>query len=539
MAQNEDSQGRAGLSHVQFRQTLPIGAVLLAAFLANFDTRLTSIGLADLRGAFSMSFDQGAWFSTATIGSQILVAPIGGWLFMAFGLRRVLGYPSLIFAVVSFAIPFSHDYPTLMALSAIHGALLGTFVPAALMVAFKTLPTKWWALIVAIYSIRVGFAVDTSPSAIGLFVQDLGWQWIYWLGAVAAPLMALLVFLGSPSTPANRDVVKDADWGGMLLLGVGTAMVYAGLDQGNRLDWFRSGEVTSLLIVGGVLVLGFLVNEVVVRKPWAQINVLYVRNVALPLFGVLVYALAGVSNSSLIPNFLGNVALLRPEQYGPMMLVYGALPMFVFVPLSMFVARHADPRWVLLLGFSAFAVANLMGTQVTHVWAPENFIPIVLLLSFAHAFLLFPILLVAISSLDLTKIAAFVAYVQLYRLIGAEVGAALMTTWLRIREQIHSFYLGQHVVSGRADVTQMLDQLSAGLAARSGSSASARATATLASLMHREANVLSYADGFWFTFYIAVFGIALVATIGKLPAGPFTPVPLSIPKFLKLEARRT
>src|SRR6202012_3288237 len=100
-------------------------AVLLGAFLSNFDSRLTSVGLPDLRGAFSLSFDEGAWFSTATIGSQIFIAPSVAWLATAFGLRRVLGIPSLIFAVVSLIIPFVHDYTTLLVLAIVHGMLLG------------------------------------------------------------------------------------------------------------------------------------------------------------------------------------------------------------------------------------------------------------------------------------------------------------------------------------------------------------------------------------------------------------------------------
>ena len=53
-------------------------AVLLGAFLGNFDSRLTSVGLPDLRGAFSLGFDEGAWLSTASIGSQIFIAPASG-----------------------------------------------------------------------------------------------------------------------------------------------------------------------------------------------------------------------------------------------------------------------------------------------------------------------------------------------------------------------------------------------------------------------------------------------------------------------------
>ena len=231
-----------------------VGAVLLGSFLANFDSRLTSVGLPDLRGAFSLGFDEGAWLSTAAIGSQIFIAPAVAWLATVFGLRRVLGIPSLVYALVSLVIPFVRDYPTLIALSIVHGMLLGTFVPATLMIIFRNLPIRWWLPAIAIYSIRVGFALDTSTSLVGFYVDHLGWQWLYWQGAVIAPLMGLMVYLGTPHEPVNREVLRDADWGGMLLLGTGLSMVYAGLDQGNRLDWLGSGTVVALLIGGGLLV---------------------------------------------------------------------------------------------------------------------------------------------------------------------------------------------------------------------------------------------------------------------------------------------
>src|SRR3954463_13385255 len=210
-----------------------VGAVLLGAFLANFDSRLTSVGLPDLRGAFSLGFDEGAWLSTAGIGSQILIAPAVAWLATVFGLRRILGIPSLIYAVISAVIPFVRDYATLIALSIVHGMLLGTFVPATLMIILRNLPIKWWLPAISIYSIRVGFALDTSTTLVGFYVDHLGWQWLYWQSVILAPLMALMVYLGAPRGPGNRAVLQDADWGGMLLLGTGVSMIYAGLDQGN------------------------------------------------------------------------------------------------------------------------------------------------------------------------------------------------------------------------------------------------------------------------------------------------------------------
>jgi MFS transporter, DHA2 family, multidrug resistance protein len=533
MAESSDT-GRGPLSRggIAPQPLFAVGAVLLGSFLANFDSRLTSVGLPDLRGAFSLGFDEGAWLSTSSIGSQIFIAPAVAWLATAFGLRRVLGIPSLVYALISFVVPFVRDYPTLIALSIAHGLLLGTFVPATLMIVFRNLPMRWWIPAIAIYSIRVGFALDTGTSLVGCYVDHWGWQWLYWQGVVIAPLMGLMVYLGTPREPVNREVLADADWGGMLLFGTGISMIYAGLDQGNRLDWLESGTVAALLIGGGLLCAAFVLNELLVRRPWAHVNVLFNRNVGLSLVVILLYTLTSLSNSSLVPNFLATVGLLRPEQTGVLLLTYGALPMFVLVPVSIFLLRHFDPRGVLIIGLSAFAAANLLGTQLTHDWALGDFVTIAVLQSIGQAFTLLPIIIIALSNSDFTRATAFAAYIQVMRLGGAEIGVALMGTWLRVREQVHSNFLGQHLESGSADVTRILRQLSDSFASHGAATAPARALGTLSALVQRESNVLAYLDGFWLTFWLAMIALGFVALITRAPPGPFTPVPFGAAQAL-------
>src|SRR6202795_4941570 len=402
-AGRDDGHGPLSRGGIAPQPLFAVGAVLLGSFLANFDSRLTSVGLPDLRGAFSLGFDEGAWLSTASIGSQIFIAPAVAWLATAFGLRRVLGIPSLVYALISLVVPFVRDYTTLIALGIVHGMLLGTFVPATLMIIFRNLPIKWWLPAIAIYSIRVGFALDSGTSPVGFYVDHLGWQWLYWQSVVIAPLMGLMVYLGTPYEPVNKEVLADADWGGILLLGTGVSMVYAGLDQGNRLDWLESGTVAALLIGGAALCVVFLINEMIVRRPWAHVNVLFSRNVGLSLIVILLYTLTSLSNSSLLPNFLAVVGQLRPEQTGVLLVLYGAAPMSVLVPVSIFLLRHLDARFVLIIVLSAFAAANLLGTQLTHDWALGDFIMIALLQSLGQAFSLLPVILIALSNSDPTR----------------------------------------------------------------------------------------------------------------------------------------
>jgi DHA2 family multidrug resistance protein len=530
MAENDVDRGPVSRGGIAPQPLFAVGAVLLGSFLANFDSRLTTVGLADLRGAFSLGFDEGAWLSTAGIGSQIFIAPAVAWLATVFGMRRVLGIPSLVYAFISLIIPFVHDFSTLIALSIVHGMLLGTFVPATLMIILRNLPIRWWLPAISIYAIRVGFALDTSSSLVGFYVDHLGWQWIYWQSVLIAPLMGLMVYLGTPNDPVNRDLLRHADWGGMLLLGAGVAMIYAGLDQGNRLDWLESGTVMALLIGGGILFLGFMINETLVRQPWAHFNVLFSRNVGLSLVAILLYTLTSLSNSSLVPNFLSVVASMRPEQSGVLLLTYGALPFFVLVPISIYLLRHFDARTVVVLGFSAFAAANLWGTQLSHDWAREDFVGVVLLQSVGQAFTLLPIIILVLSNVDPSRATTIAAYIQIMRLGGAEIGVALMSTWLRVREQIHSNYLGLHIQNGTFDVTRMLKQLGDYFASHGAGAAPARALGTLSAQVQREANVLAYIDGFWLCFWLAMAALFCVALITRAPPGPFTPAPFGFAK---------
>ncbi|EPE95177.1 transport protein permease [Rhizobium grahamii] len=158
----------------------------------------------------------------------------------------------------------------------------------------------------------------------------------------------------------------------------GLALIYAGLDQGKRLDWFGSGTVTALLAGGAALVVCFLINEAVVAEPWASPTVLMSRNVLLGVATLITYMITNLSNTMLVPTFLTAVAGLRPEQMGSLLLVYTALPICVVVLVAIYLLRRIDARFVMILGLTSFAIAAWMGTRVTGAWSLDDFIPIAL-----------------------------------------------------------------------------------------------------------------------------------------------------------------
>lgn len=504
---------------------LGVAAVLLGCFIAGFHTRLFGIGLADLRGAMGLEPDQGAWLSTAALAPQILVAPAITWLVTVFGLRRVLVGPALAYALLSLLIPLVRNYPTLLVLHGLHGALLGAFVPAALMVIFRNMPQRLWTAGIALYVFRAGFTLNSGIGLTGLYAAQFGWQWIYWQDVLLAPLMAWLAWRGAPRVAIDRILLAQADWGGMLLFGSGLAMLYVALDQGNRLDWTGSGTILALLIGGTVLLASFAVNEAFVPYPWASLRVVASRNIALMLVLGFCFSLLSMSNGLLVPNFLIVVRHLRPEQAGWPLLFGTALPMILLVPLALLAARHLDARLMLMLGLTGFAIAAWLGARLTRDWAGPDFLPVALLQAFGQSFTFLALILYGLGNTKPAQATAFVAYIQVVRLLGIEFGQSLLGTFLRVREQVQSSHLGLNLTGGSHLANDALARLGGHFAADGAAAAQARALGTLAATVQREAFTLAHIDAFQLSFWVAVGALLLVACMGAPPPGPFAPVP--------------
>jgi DHA2 family multidrug resistance protein len=125
------------------RPVLGVLAVLLGAVISTLNVRITSAGLADIRGALGLVFDAGSWVGTVFSAAQMVVTPAAAWMSAVLSTRRVLLWTGAIFAVASLFPPFIHDYDALIALQLVRGLAVGAFIPAALGFILRSLAPQW------------------------------------------------------------------------------------------------------------------------------------------------------------------------------------------------------------------------------------------------------------------------------------------------------------------------------------------------------------------------------------------------------------
>jgi MFS transporter, DHA2 family, multidrug resistance protein len=499
-------------------------AVMVGAFISTLNVRITTQGLADIRGALGLGFDEGSWVSTIFSAAQMVVTPAAAWLSTVLGTRRVLLWTGAIFAAASLPPPLLHDYDALIALQFVRGLAVGAFIPAALGFILRSLAPQWWIWGIAAYAFRFVFSQNIGGAIEGWYSETGHWEWIFWQNAALTPVMMLLAAVAMRHRPVDRELLRRTDWAGIVYAGVGFGLVYAGLDQGNRLDWLNSGVVTGLSLAGGLLVVAFVVHEARAEYPLIPLRVLVQPNIAVPALLISIYGFGTTATSFVLPDYLTRVQGLRALQIGDA-LNWIALPQFVLVPLVVLLLKRIDARVLVVFGFAMIAIGSWIDTGLTHDWIGGDFLVSQLIEAVGLAFAITALITFGVANITPPQAAAIAATIQIARLFGNEIGSASIQTFVRVREQVYSNLIGLHLVTGLPATEQATAQVAAPFGSRTigiGDPA-AQGAGVLAGFVRREAYVLAYTDAFWLIAWVSLLGILLILLLRPPPPNPLIP----------------
>jgi MFS transporter, DHA2 family, multidrug resistance protein len=452
---------------------LGIVGVILGAGIVTISGRLLTLGLADLKGNVGIGFDKGAWIPSAFNVALMFIGPFSVYLGGLLGPRKVLLYSAAVFTVISAFLPLVHNYGLMVGLLVVAGLTSGTFYPLTLTFALKNIPLRYLALVIALYATCIEGAVNFAPSIYGFCRNDLSWQWMFWIPALVTPVMMACIYFGIPASPKPQSKKQPPSFVGFFYMSAGFALVFAALDQGQRLDWWRSGTFNALLACGTFLLLSSLSRHM--RSPNFLVDLPYLREWNTILLGVALFAFrfALLATIIIIPQSL-SVRGLDAQQYGPSVLWIAICELFLAFIGALLLSKGFDSRLLMATGFAAMAFACLLNANFTSAWAPENYFRSELLMSVGQSFaivgLVASLVLQGAFSGGLSapqRALTFAAFYHTVRLFGGQVGVAFMGHFIADREKPHSNLLGLHVQSGSWLTDANLHGLTAGLAAKS------------------------------------------------------------------------
>ncbi|HEX3573850.1 MAG TPA: MFS transporter [Rhodopila sp.] len=512
------------LSSNSLRPYVGIFGVLLGSIIATLASRVTTFGLADLRGGLHAGFDEGAWITTAFGIGQMISGVISPYLGAIFGVRRMLLIGITLMFVASLLGPLSPNLHAFMAMQVLGGIGSGTFIPLTISFIIRSLPANLVIYGVSLYAMNSELSQNVAASLEGWYSDNWSWRWIEWQYCAMLPLMFISIGFGVPRETINTGLLRDLDWPGLAYAMMGLGLLYAGLDQGNRLGWSNNGMIVGLLLAGGLMTLVFVIREHVAKRPFLNLGRLLSGNILLLLLLLSGFRFIILSTAYIIPNYLQVVQNFRELQVGSVLL-WIALPQLVIAfPLAALL-RRVDGRGILALGSALIGIACWMATGLTSEWATVDFLPSQILQAIGQSFALTALLVLVIRSINPADALAIGCLLQISRLFGGENGTAFMQTFVRVREQVHSNLVGLHVDGSSGLTIDRLAAYSGAVAAHTADlgQAAGRAAKLLATTVAQQASVLAYIDGFTAAGAGAFVCMLLVALMHRPPPSPFWP----------------
>src|SRR3984957_14691263 len=175
-----------------------IFGVLLGSVMGVLGSRVTTFGLADLRGGLHAGFDEGAWITTSFGVGQMLVGVASPYLGAVFGVRRGLLLGILLFFLSSLLAPLSPNLHGFLAIGFLGGIGSGTFIPLTISYIVRSMPARLVVYGVAIYAMNSELSQNVGASLEGWYTDHWSWHWIDWQYCLMLPVMFACIAYGGP-----------------------------------------------------------------------------------------------------------------------------------------------------------------------------------------------------------------------------------------------------------------------------------------------------------------------------------------------------
>ena len=506
---------------------LGILGVLLGALIATFLGRLLSVGAGDLRGALHLDFDDASWITTSYNMGLMFIGPFSVFVGGLLGPRRVLLACAAAFTILIFFLPFvATNFALLIALLAVAGLTAGTFYPLTLSFILRSLPKQYLLYGIAAYAVDAVFTTHIAHSYESWVMIHLSWRWLFWTSVVLTVPMMLLINFGMAQQPLPQPKPGQPrpSWVGFFYFSAGLALLYGALDQGERLDWWRSGTFVAMVATGSFLVIACAVRRFLQPNPLVKLPFLRRKNTMLLAVVLFFFRFLLLATVVVLPSYLTSVQGYSAEQVGPVLL-WLAIPQFLAGLLAVYLLERVDARILLAFGLALCGVGCVMNATLSPDWAGSSFRMTQLLLALGEGFvlngLLGSIVLDLLNSQSLDKgleVLTFAGFMQTVRLLGGELGTSFMLFFLPHREQFHSNMLGLGIQSGSTAAYERLQGLNAGMQAQATTPdvAMARAAELLGLTVRRQAFTLAISDCFFLIALACVVCLFVVACIGSL-----------------------
>jgi EmrB/QacA subfamily drug resistance transporter len=225
--------------------------LMLSIFLASVESTIVATAMPTIVSQIG-GIESFSWAFAAYMVASTTMVPLFGKLSDIYGRRSVFLAAMAIFLVGSWLCGIATSMPQLIGYRAIQGLGAGGLLPLVFTIIGDLFTLEQRSKMQGVFSGVWGVSAVVGPLLGGFLVDQVAWQWIFWLnlplGLVAAALVGM-AWVDRPRTVTTRPII---DWAGAGLLTITVVLLLlALLEINNPIGW--SLLAGALLAAGGLV----------------------------------------------------------------------------------------------------------------------------------------------------------------------------------------------------------------------------------------------------------------------------------------------
>jgi len=489
------------------RRLLTFVAMVFGMFMALLDIQIVSASLAEIQAGVNASAREITWVQTAYLIAEVVMIPMSGYVSRALSTRWMFAISAGGFTLMSLMCAMSNSIGELIVWRALQGFLGGGMIPTVFAASYTVFPANKRGLIAPIIGLVATLAPTIGPTVGGYLTDLYSWHWLFLVNIIPGIAVTIAAVNLIDFDEPEWILLRKFDWLGFCLMAGFLGSLEYVLEEGAANDWFQYAPIRTMSVVCLVCCVGFFWRFLTEENPLVELHAFTNRNFATGCAFSFVMGMGLYGLIYLYPVYLGQIRGYNSLMIGVTMFVSG-ITMLLFTPITGVMSRFLDPRKLLAIGLSGFAVSCLMLINVTKDWDYwELFLPQIVR-GASLMFCMVPINNIALGTLPPSMMKNASGVFNLTRNLGGAVGLAVIHTMLNDRWDFHLQRLHESVTWTNAAAVDRLSTLTQGLSAKLGPIADLGALKVLSRTVRQQASVMSFADVF--LALALAFGVMLI-----------------------------
>ena len=483
-------------------------SITFGTLMGAIDASIVNVAVPHLMGSLGVTIEQVTWVTTGFVIATVMVMPLTGFLARLFGQKRVYMACLVLFIIGSALCGMARTLPLLVFFRVLQGMGAGALQPTEQAILRQTFPLEEQGMAMAVFGMAVVLGPAFGPTLGGWLVDNYSWPWIFYINVPIGIVSLLMVSRFVHEPPDVRAALhamaerqrKNMDWSGIALLIIGLGTMQYVLEEGNRNDWFESGEIKVVTLFAIVSLAMLVVRELSARVPAVDISLF--RDVVFfsgTMIGAVMFAML-MAVTFLLPLFMQTLLGFTATQAG-IALMPRSLTMLVVMPIVGRIYNKVSPRIVVAFGILLFAYTAWLMGHYTLATSASGIVNVLIIQGVAFSCLFIPLTTVALSTIPRHRLSDATGLNSLLRQVGGSIGLAVMATMMtRYATRIRGSMLNELSMSRPAVAARVMG-LQRMLIGRGFSSAAAQNTAAqiLDMQVRRQAMMLSFERLFMIT----------------------------------------